>query len=195
MFWRIVNSRIIGRLWCKIESMSGHSKWSTIKHKKAVEDQKKGAVFTKIAKKIQIAVRKGNSGDLEANPFLRGILEEARGVSMPMENVKRAVDKALGAAGGGQMEEVVYEIYGPGGVGLLVTTATDNRNRTGGEIKLIVDRADGSLGAPGSVSYLKNINPTPLILLSGDDLDRCIRLIEHLSDHDDVVDVWTNLGS
>lgn len=175
--------------------MSGHSKWSTIKHKKAIEDQKRGVVFTKIAKKIQIAVRKGNSGDFEANPYLRSILEEARGVSMPMENIKRAIDKALGTSDGDQVEEIVYEIYGPGGVGLLVTAATDNRNRTGGEIKLIIDRAGGSLGSPGSVSYLKNINPIPLVTLVGDDLDRCTKLIGQLSDHDDVLDVWTNLDS
>ncbi len=173
--------------------MSGHSKWSTIKHKKAVEDSKRGAAFTKIAKKIQIAAKKGNSGDPNANPYLRSVLDEARGVNMPSENVRRAIDKALGGGEGSQMEEIVYEAYGPGGVGLLITTATDNRNRTGGEIKLIVDRAGGSLGSPGSVSYLKNIQPVPVIQLSGDNLTQCLALIEALEEQDDVIDVWTNL--
>ncbi len=173
--------------------MSGHSKWSTIKHKKAAEDAKRGAAFTKIAKKIQIAAKKGNSGDPEANPFLRTVLEEARAVNMPSENVRRAVDRALGGDEGSQMEEIVYEAYGPGGVGFLITAATDNRNRTGGEIKSIVDKAGGSLGSPGSVSYLKNINPVPTIHLSGDELSRCTQLIETLGDQDDVVDVWSNL--
>lgn len=173
--------------------MSGHSKWSTIKHKKAIEDAKKGSVFTKIAKKIQIAARRGNSGDPEINPFLRQALEEARSANMPGDNVRRAIEKALGGSEGSQIEEIVYEAYGPGGVGLLITTATDNRNRTGGEIKQIVDRTGGSLGAPGSVSYLKHIQPVPMITLTGGERENCQRLIEELGEHEDVVDVWTNL--
>ncbi len=173
--------------------MSGHSKWSTIKHKKAAEDAKRGAAFTKIAKKIQIAAKQGGSGDPEANPFLRTIMEEARAVNMPSENVRRAIERALGGGEGSQIEEIVYEAYGPGGVGFLVTAATDNRNRTSGEIKLIFDRAGGSLGSPGSVSYLKNIQPTPTINLEGETLIACRGLIEALEEHDDVVEVWTNL--
>lgn len=173
--------------------MSGHSKWSTIKHKKAIEDSKRGAAFTKIAKKIQIAAKKGNSGDPEMNPSLRTVLDEARAVNMPSENVRRAIDKALGGGEGSQMEEIVYEAYGPGGVGFMITAATDNRNRTGGEIKSMVDKAGGSLGSPGSVSYLKNIQPLPMIHLEGEELSRCQQLIEALEDQDDVVDVWTNL--
>lgn len=173
--------------------MSGHSKWSTIKHKKAIEDAKRGSVFTKIAKKIQIAARRGNSGDPEINPFLRQVLEEARSVNMPGDNVRRAIEKALGGGEGSQVEEIVYEAYGPGGVGFLITTATDNRNRTGGEIKQIIDRGGGSLGAPGSVAYLKHIQPVPMITLVGGELERCRQLIEELGQHEDVVDVWTNL--
>lgn len=173
--------------------MSGHSKWSTIKHKKAAEDAKRGAAFTKIAKKIQIAAKKGNSGDPEANPFLRSVLEEARSVNMPSDNVRRAIDKALGGGEGSQIEEITYEAYGFGGVGFLITAATDNRNRTSGEIKSIVDKAGGNLGSPGSVSYLKNIQPVPLIHLEGNDRLGCLGLIEALENQDDVVDVWTNL--
>ncbi|MEK7524838.1 MAG: YebC/PmpR family DNA-binding transcriptional regulator [Patescibacteria group bacterium] len=173
--------------------MSGHSKWSTIKHKKAIEDAKRGAAFTKIAKKIQIAVRTGGSGDPESNPFLRAVLEEARGVNMPSDNIHRAIEKALGGTADSQIEEIIYEAYGPGGVGFLITAATDNRNRSGGEIKQIVDRGGGSLGAPGSVAYLKHIQPVPMITLTGGDKEKCQRLIEALSEHEDVVDVWTNL--
>ncbi len=177
----------------RIESMSGHSKWSTIKHKKAIEDGRKGKAFTKIAKKIQIAAQKGKSGDPEMNPFLRTALEEARSVNMPSENVRRAIDKAVGGGPGVQMEEIIYEAYGPGGVAFLITTATDNRNRTGGEIKSIVDKAGGSLGSPGSVSYLKSISPIPLIHLGGEEYLGCISLIETLENEDDVIEVWTNL--
>ncbi len=177
----------------RIESMSGHSKWSTIKHKKAIEDGKKGAAFTKIAKKIQIAAQKGKSADPEMNPFLRTALEEARSVNMPSDNVRRAIDKAIGGGVGVQMEEIIYEAYGPGGVGFLITAATDNRNRTGGEIKSIVDKAGGSLGSPGSVSYLKSISPVPLIHLEGGEYLSCTSLIETLENEDDVIEVWTNL--
>jgi len=175
--------------------MSGHSKWSTIKHKKAIEDGRRGAAFTKIAKKIQIAAQKGKSGDPEMNPFLRTALEEARSVNMPSENVRRAIDKAIGGGADSQMEEIIYEAYGPGGVGFLITAATDNRNRTGGEIKSIVDKAGGGLGSPGSVSYLKNISPIPLVHLGGGEYLHCSSLIETLESQDDVVEVWTNLES
>lgn len=174
--------------------MSGHSKWSTIKHKKADTDAKRGAIFTKIAKKIQIAAKKGGSGDAEINPYLRTVLDEARAVNMPSENVRRAIEKALGGGDGVQVEEIVYEAYGPGGVGFLITAATDNRNRTSGELKSTIDKAGGSLGSPGSVSYLKHIDPTPLINLAGEDLVKCQALIETLEDHEDVVEVWTNLS-
>lgn len=179
----------------RIDCMSGHSKWSTIKHKKAIEDGKKGAAFTKIAKKIQIAAQKGKTGDPEINSFLRTALEEARSINMPSDNVRRAIDKAIGGGDDRKMEEIVYEAYGPGGVGLLITAATDNRNRTGGEIKSILDKVGGNLGSPGSVSYLKNIQPVPMIHLGTNDFSRCRQLIEFLEKQDDVLDVWTNLES
>ena len=135
--------------------MSGHSKWSTIKHQKAIEDAKKGASFTKIAKKIHIAVKKGASGDPNANPYLRTAVEEARSVNMPSENVKRAIEKALGSGEGSNAEEVVYEAYGSGGVGVMITAVTDNRNRTAAEINAILNRHEAKLGGPGSVSYMK----------------------------------------
>jgi len=174
--------------------MSGHSKWSTIKHHKAIEDAKKGASFTKIAKKIHIAVKKGGSGDANANPYLRTVLDEARGVNMPSDNVKRAIEKALGAAGADNSEEVVYEAYGSGGLGILITAVTDNRNRTASEINAIMNRHEAKLGGPGSVSYLKNISPMPTVILEGETLELATDLIDALSALDDVVDVWSNLA-
>ena len=174
--------------------MSGHSKWSTIKHHKALEDAKKGAVFTKIAKKIHIAVKNGASGDPNANAGLRTVIEEARAVNMPMENIKRAIDKALGANGADTSEEVVYEAYGPGGVGLLITAITDNRNRTAAEIHAVLNHHEAKLGGPGSVSYMKSIQPLPTIILSEGDINKFESLVEALEEIEDIVDVWSNIA-
>ncbi len=172
--------------------MSGHSKWSTIKHQKAIEDSKRSAVFTKIAKKIRIAVQKGASGDIDGNPFLRACIDEARSVNMPMDNIKRAIDKALGNADGDHAEEIVYEAYGPTGVGIMITAITDNRNRTGGEIKNVLEKHGSKLGGPGSVSYMKSIDPLPRIVLEADSLALLEKLVGLLEEMDDVVEVWTN---
>lgn len=174
--------------------MSGHSKWSTIKHHKAIEDAKKGAVFTKIAKKIHIAVKSGGSGDVNANPSLRTIVDEARSVNMPNDNIKRAIDKALGSGGADSTEEVSYEAYATGGVGVIITAVTDNRNRTASEINAILNRHNAKLGSPGSVSYMKNISPLPTVSLPDDEKGQVVALVEALEDLDDVVDVWSNLA-
>lgn len=174
--------------------MSGHSKWSTIKHQKAIEDNKRSAVFTKTAKQIHIAVKKGGSGDINANPYLRSAVDEARSVNMPMDNIKRAIDKALGVSGSEVIEEVVYEAYGPMGVGILITVVTDNRNRTAGLVKNLLDKHEAKLGGPGSVSYMRQITPLPTISIEGDDRRKIERLLTLLMDLDDVVDVWSNLA-
>jgi len=174
--------------------MSGHSKWSNIKHKKAASDFKKSTIFTKLAKKIQIAVKMRGTGDPEFNPTLRTILDEARSVNMPNENIKRAIEKGAGIGEDSAIMEMVYEAYGPGGIGIMITTTTDNHNRTVGEIKSILDKKGGSLGGPGSVSYLKNLDPIPMIELFGDDMKKARLLLSALDDHEDVTDVWTNLG-
>lgn len=174
--------------------MSGHSKWSTIKHQKAVEDNKRSAVFTKIAQKIRIAVSKGGSGDINGNPFLRTCVDEARSVNMPMENIKRAIDKALGNTDGSVVEEIVYEAYGPGGVGFLITAITDNRNRTGGEVKNTLEKHGAKLGGLGSVSYLKLLSPIPTIALEESDKEAVLELERLLGELDDVVEVWSNLS-
>ncbi len=173
--------------------MSGHSKWSTIKHQKAIEDNKRGAVFTKIAKKIHIAVQKGGSGDINGNPFLRACVDEARSVNMPMENINRAVEKGLGVGGANTAEEVVYEAYSKEGVGILITAVTDNRNRTAAELNSVLNKHEAKLGGPGSVSYMKSISPIPLISLANESKEKVEELVETLSDLDDVVDIWSNL--
>ncbi|MHB0875143.1 MAG: YebC/PmpR family DNA-binding transcriptional regulator [Anaerolineae bacterium] len=132
--------------------MSGHSKWSTIKRKKGAADAKRGQLFTKIAREIQIAARDG--GDPDSNFKLRLILEKARGANMPKENVERAIKRGSGDDKDTQMEEINYEAYAPHGVALIVQTLTDNRNRTVAEVRRIFTRAGGSLGESGSVSWL-----------------------------------------
>jgi len=173
--------------------MSGHSKWSTIKHQKAIEDNKRGVVFTKIAKKIHIAVKNGGSGDVVGNPYLRACVDEARSVNMPMENIKRAIDKGLGGGGENTVEEIVYEAYSHDGVGIMITTVTENRNRTASEINSVLSKHEAKLGGPGSVLYMKTILPVPTISLDGAPREKVDELLEALADLDDVVDIWSNL--
>jgi YebC/PmpR family DNA-binding regulatory protein len=133
--------------------MSGHSKWASIKHKKAATDAKRGQLFTKLARAITVAAREGG-GDPDANFTLAAAIEKARGYSMPKDNIQRAIDRGTGAGGAGEeIERVVYEGYGPGGAALLVEVLTDNRNRTGSEVRHAFDKHGGSLGEPGSVAW------------------------------------------
>jgi YebC/PmpR family DNA-binding regulatory protein len=134
--------------------MSGHSHWATIKHKKAAVDAKKGKVFSKIAKQIYVAARQGG-GDPDMNPALRMILDKARIAGLGKDNIKRAIARATGqGADGIQVEEIIYEGYGPGGVALLIATATDNRNRTGPAVRNIVEKRGGKMGNSGSVAWM-----------------------------------------
>jgi YebC/PmpR family DNA-binding regulatory protein len=134
--------------------MSGHSKWHSIKHKKAVVDARRGQHFTKLARAITVAAREGG-GDPEGNSALALAIQKARDASMPKDNIERAIAKGTGAGGDSeQIETVVYEGYGPGGVALLVEALTDNRNRTGADVRHAFTKHAGSLGEPGSVSYL-----------------------------------------
>jgi YebC/PmpR family DNA-binding regulatory protein len=132
--------------------MSGHSKWATIKHKKAALDAKRGKVFTRIIKEIMIAARSG--GDPDANPRLRTAVTAAKAVSMPQENIKRAIMRGTGELEGGQIDEIMFEGYGPGGAAVLVEVATDNRNRTVSEIRHMFSKNGGNLGEHGSVSWM-----------------------------------------
>src|SRR5213594_2305435 len=142
--------------------MSGHSKWATIKRKKAATDQARGKLFSKYIKEITIASRHGG-GDVEANPRLRTAIAAAKSVNMPAANIDRAVKRGTGEVEGVNYEEAQYEGYGPGGVALLVEIATDNRNRTAGDIRHIFTKCGGNLGEAGSVSYL--FKPRGVILI------------------------------
>jgi YebC/PmpR family DNA-binding regulatory protein len=142
--------------------MSGHSKWATIKRKKAATDQARGKMFSKYIKEITIAARSGGS-DIETNPRLRTAVATAKSVNMPANNIDRAIKRGAGEVDGVAYEETQYEGYGPGGVALLVDVATDNRNRTAGDVRHIFTKHGGNLGEAGSVSYL--FKPRGLIVV------------------------------
>ena len=132
--------------------MSGHSKWATIKHKKAATDAKRGKAFTRIIKEITIAAR--NGGDPDMNPRLRTAVTAAKNASMPADNIKKAIMRGTGELEGGQIDEVMFEGYGPGGAAVLVMVATDNRNRTVSEIRHLFSKNGGNLGEQGSVAWM-----------------------------------------
>ena len=133
--------------------MSGHSKWATIKHKKAALDAKRGKTFTRLIKEIMIAAR-GGGGDIDSNARLRTAVAAAKAVSMPADNIKRAVMRGTGELEGGQIEEFTYEGYGPGGAAIIVEVATDNKNRTVSEIRHVFSKNGGNLGEQGSVAWM-----------------------------------------
>ncbi len=133
--------------------MSGHSKWSTIKRDKGAKDAKKGVLFSKLSKKISLAVKDGGSGDPSHNLKLRTEIDAAKAQGFTNDNIDRAVKKGLGQDGGGNIEEVVYEGYGPFSTAFIIEAVTDNTNRTVGNVKKIFTKAGGSLGALGSVSW------------------------------------------
>lgn len=135
--------------------MSGHSKWSKIKRQKGVADQKKGVVFTKLAKNITFATKQGG-GDLEMNFKLRLVVDKARQSNMPKDNIERAIKKGTGVDGNAVLEEAIYEGFGPEKIGLILEVVTDNKNRTAAELKHILNKHGGAMGAPGSVSWMFN---------------------------------------
>lgn len=132
--------------------MSGHSKWSQIKRQKGAADQKRGAIFTKLAREITIAAKEGG-GDPDANFRLRLAVQRARDSNMPADNIQRAIHRAVGGGEGADLQEITYEGYGPSGVAILVEAMTDNRNRTVGEVRSTFTRAGGNLGEAGSVAW------------------------------------------
>ncbi len=142
--------------------MSGHSHYATIKRQKGMKDAAKGKVFSKMGRAITIAVKSGGGiSDPNANYKLRMAVDAARAVNMPKENIERAISKAAGHSQ--SLDEIIYEGFGPGGVGIIVEAATDNRNRTAQEIKNIFERGGGNLGGPGSVAF--NFDPKGLIVV------------------------------
>jgi YebC/PmpR family DNA-binding regulatory protein len=149
--------------------MSGHSKWHSIKHKKAVVDARRGQHFTKLARAITVAAREGG-GDIDGNPALALAVQKARDASMPKDNIERAITRGTGEGiDADSIETVLYEGYGPGGVALLVEALTDNRNRTGADVRHMFSKSGGSLGEPGSVAYL--FDKRGVIVVDGDRYD------------------------
>ncbi|MBN1995365.1 MAG: YebC/PmpR family DNA-binding transcriptional regulator [Anaerolineae bacterium] len=132
--------------------MSGHSKWSTIKRKKGAEDARRGKVFTRLTRDIMIAAR--SSSDPASNPTLRTAIEKARAANMPKDNIERAIKKGTGELEGGELEEIIYEAYGPHGIPILIKCLTDNRNRTLAEVRRVFNRQGGNMAEAGAVSWM-----------------------------------------
>jgi YebC/PmpR family DNA-binding regulatory protein len=173
--------------------MSGHSKWASIKHKKAVVDSRRGQQFTKLARAITVAARDGG-GDPDSNASLENAIRKAKEGSMPKENIERAIARGTGEGGEADaIESVLYEGYGPGGVGVLVETLTDNRNRTSADVRHAFSKNGGSLGEPGSVAYLFEKKGTIVIDASGYSEDELMVAVEagaeDISTDDDVFEV------
>jgi DNA-binding regulatory protein, YebC/PmpR family len=175
--------------------MSGHSKWASIKHKKAIVDSRRGKAFTKLARGIVVAAKEGG-GDIDGNPALALAVQKAKDASMPKDNIERAIAKGTGADKDAEtFEAVAYEGYGPGGVAMLVEALTDNRNRTGADIRHAFTKAGGNLGEPGSVAYLFDKKGVVIIdasRYSEDDLMPAIEAgAEDIAIDDDVFEVIT----
>jgi YebC/PmpR family DNA-binding regulatory protein len=178
--------------------MAGHSKWAGIKHKKAIVDARRGKLFTKLARAITVAAKEGG-GDIEGNPALALAVQRARDASMPKDNIERAIAKGTGAGADAEaLEAVTYEGYGPGGVALLVEATTDNRNRTGAEVRHAFGKAGGNLGEPGSVAYLfdkKGVVVVDAERYSEDDLMVAIDAgAEDIALDDDVFEITSEPG-
>src|ERR1700735_3873301 len=178
--------------------MSGHSKWASIKHKKAVVDQRRGQHFTKLTRAITVAAREGG-GDIEGNPSLALAVQKARGAPRPKDNIERAIAQGTGdGVDADQIEAVLYEGYGPGGVALLIEALTDNRNRTSADVRHALSKHGGNLGEPGSVSYL--FDKTGVIVVDASRYDEEDLLIaidagaEDISLDDDVFEIITEPG-
>ena len=167
--------------------MSGHSKWSSIKHKKAARDAKRGKLFTKLIKEITIAARLGG-GDINSNPRLRTAVTTARTQSMPNDNIDRAIKKGTGELGSGQLEEVVYEGYGPGGVAIIADVLTDNRNRVVAELRFILSRHGGNLGESNCVGWMFKKRGVIAIERGAIDEDRLMELALEAGADDVVAD-------
>jgi len=176
--------------------MSGHSKWSTIKRQKGAADVRRGQTFTKLANAIIVAVREGGGGDPASNFKLRLAMDQARAVNMPKDNVQRAIDRGLGKGGGATLDSVVYEGYGPGKVALVVEATTDNKNRTTGEVKNIIEKSGGSFVSPGTVSWMFSDQGVITLPKAGKTMDEFLDLAveagaEDVAEAGEMVEVYT----
>ena len=167
---------IVHYFFKEVLQMSGHSKWSTIKHKKGAADAKRGKLFTKLIKEITVATRLGG-GDPEANPRLRAAMTTGRNANMPSENIVRAIKKGTGELEGTHYEEITYEGYGQGGAAVFVETMTDNKNRTVGELRSIFSKNGGNLGANGCVDWIFEQKGLILVPTEGNIEDSLLELI------------------
>ena len=165
--------------------MSGHSKWATIKHKKGAADKKRGKLFAKLIKQVEVAARQGG-GDPDANPTLRTMFQKARAASVPLDTIERAVKRGTGELEGVHYESITYEGYAPHGVALYVETLTDNRNRTGSEVRSLLSKNGGSLAEPGSVAW--QFERKGVVLLEGSVDEDEIMLAALDAGADDLVD-------
>jgi YebC/PmpR family DNA-binding regulatory protein len=178
--------------------MAGHSKWAGIKHKKAIVDARRGKLFTKLARAITVAAKEGG-GDIDGNPALSLAVQKAKDASMPKDNIERAIAKGTGeGADADALETVLYEGYGPGGVALLVEALTDNRNRTGSEVRHLFSKHGGNLGEPGSVAYLFDKRGLIVVDANRYDEDDLLPAIEagalDVAVDDDVFEILTEPG-
>lgn len=174
--------------------MAGHSKWAKLKHQKAVTDVRKAKVFSKLLRVISVEAKKAR-GDRTA-PSLRAAVEKARAANVPSDTIDRAIEKAGGGAGA-ELEPVLYEAYGPGGVALIIDGYTDNRNRTAQEIKHLLSKNGGALANPGAAIWAftktdEGYESTTTVELSDDDGEKLSTLVDALDDNDDVSEVYTN---
>jgi YebC/PmpR family DNA-binding regulatory protein len=171
--------------------MSGHSKWATIKHKKGAADKARGKLFAKLARQLEVSARAGG-GDPDANPTLRTAVQKAKAAQMTNDAIDRAIKRGTGEGSGGTYESITYEGYAPGGVAVLIEVLTDNRNRTGAEVRGVFNKLGGSLAEPGSVSW--QFNRRGVIDVDGDAGEDELMLAAIEAGADDVVrdgDSWT----
>jgi YebC/PmpR family DNA-binding regulatory protein len=172
--------------------MAGHSKWANIKRKKELVDAKKGLAFSKIVREITVAAREGG-GDINANSTLRSVVDKAKAANLQKDKIDRAIAKGAGTLPGVTIVEASYEGYGPGGVAIMVSCLTDNKNRTVAEVRTAFSKNHGSLADAGSVSYIfHNKQPSFFVPLTDEDNDNFADLIDALDDLDDVVEVYHN---
>jgi len=179
--------------------MSGHNRWSKIKHKKEASDAKKSKVWTKVIKEITVSARVGG-GDINGNPRLRAAVDKARGVNMPNDTIDRAIKKGTGDLDGVQYEEFNYEVFGPGGTAILVEVMTDNRNQ-GESLVVVTDPKeferirDGlkAAGLPEPLSAEVTMVPQNMVRLQGKEAEGAVKLVSALEDHDDVQNVYSNM--